>query len=202
MFIPPLEERPPRGRDALPLVVKRPMIPHLANLVFTSTVNVMLDLNRLVRTMPWLEYNPVTFASAIGRYDAPHLTCLISPSGKIVVTGARNEYAALFALVRFLGMIFGRYPQAHVSDLRLQNFTCTANLGVRLDITRCARENPHRCVYGAAIFPGMHVKPDVGRCRHIVFHSGQIVVTGARSDEQAVSRERRGHANPARSWRA
>ena len=118
----------------------------------------------------------------------PHVTCLISSSGKVVITGARNELAASLVMVQLIHMINAAIPDVHarMDACQVQNITVVVYLGRALDIAACARDNPNMAVHVPMAFPGMYIQTGVGTIRHIVFKSGRIVATGARSEQQAM----------------
>lgn len=164
--------------------IKPPLVPYCANIVLTSALHTSLSLPALVQRLKFLEYNPASLAAAIGRFENPHMTILLSSSGKIVITGAKNVYSAAYIVQKLANLI--NTPMAVSHDIRIQNFTCTVTLGNYFDVRTCSRENSKVCIYVPGNFPGAHINTGIGTVTHIVFCSGYIVVTGSRSYEQAA----------------
>ena len=162
------------------------MCGYFANLVLTSTLSTTLDLIDFVCATPVLSYTPERFAASFLRFETPRSTCLIFPSGKVVVTGAHDIYTAYYDMVMICDMIINKYPLAKVGEVKIQNLTANVNLGFFLDIKRCQEEHASRCVYHPGDFPGMHIKEVLDTVSHGVFQSGRIVITGARTSAQAM----------------
>lgn len=185
MFLPPLRLLPRQEREDIIVERNEPLVPYCVNIVLTCSLNTPFSLRRLVRKLPFLEFNPLSFASAIGHFEAPQITYRVSSSGMMVIAGGQNLYTAQYTAKRFIELIRDEYPQARMTDRHVQNLTCTVIMGYKIDIVRCTQEHAERCVYHAESFPGMHVKTGVGTIMHIVFFTGKIVITGARNAEQA-----------------
>lgn len=71
--------------------------PQLQNIVATVNLDTPLVLKDIAMRARNAEYNPKRFAAVIMRIRDPKTTALIFASGKMVVTGARNEDAARVA---------------------------------------------------------------------------------------------------------
>lgn len=64
-----------------------------------------LDLKNIVSQARNAEYNPKRFAAVIMRIREPKTTALIFSSGKMVVTGAKDEASARLAARKFTRII-------------------------------------------------------------------------------------------------
>lgn len=74
-------------------------------MVATVDLKCPLDLRRISYRTRNSEYNPKRFTGIVMRIREPRTTALIFASGKIVVTGARNEQDAKLAAKKFTSII-------------------------------------------------------------------------------------------------
>lgn len=68
--------------------------PVVHNVVATAHLGVKLDLKSIATRANNAEYRPKRFSGVILRIREPKTTALVFASGKMVVTGARNEESA------------------------------------------------------------------------------------------------------------
>lgn len=164
----------------------RPGLGYCVNIVLTSSLGIAIDVPRLINRFPYIDYVPKKFAAATNRFLHPRITCLLFPSGKAVICGAKNIYAALYVILRYAAMVREEYPLAKVRELKVQNLTCTYDLNRIIDLRACAEQHPARCVFTGEVFAGMRVTPGLGTVKQLVFDTGNIVVTGCLSVEEAM----------------
>lgn len=60
------------------------------NIVASATLNVVVPLEKIVKKMEGMEYEPEQFPGLVYRMTEPKAAALIFGSGKIVCTGARS----------------------------------------------------------------------------------------------------------------
>ncbi|MCK5333582.1 MAG: TATA-box-binding protein, partial [Candidatus Aenigmarchaeota archaeon] len=68
------------------------------NIVASASLNVRLDLNKIVFDIGECEYEPEQFPGLVLRLDKPKVVFLLFNSGKIVCTGARSEETVEIAI--------------------------------------------------------------------------------------------------------
>jgi len=71
--------------------------PRVQNVVATVELGTVLDLKDITLRARNAEYNPKRFAAVIMRIRQPKTTALIFSSGRMVVTGAKDENQARLA---------------------------------------------------------------------------------------------------------
>jgi transcription initiation factor TFIID TATA-box-binding protein len=67
------------------------LVPTLQNVVSTVNLACPLDLTEINFRTHNSEDNPSSFSSVVMRIQKPHTTALLFRSGKMVITGVRNE---------------------------------------------------------------------------------------------------------------
>jgi transcription initiation factor TFIID TATA-box-binding protein len=71
-------------------VKKVKLIPKIQNIVATANLGTRIDLNKIVKHVPKITYEPDQFPGAIVR-TAEGPVCLLFASGKIVIVGSKSE---------------------------------------------------------------------------------------------------------------
>ncbi|MEM2021927.1 MAG: hypothetical protein QXP80_06855 [Zestosphaera sp.] len=82
----------------------KPII-RVENIVATATLDQNLDLSAVARTVSNVEYDPEEFPGLIYRLSKPRLTALIFNSGKMVITGAKDEDEVNTAVYRIFSRL-------------------------------------------------------------------------------------------------
>lgn len=155
------------------------------NVVASATLDVKLDLERIAGALGDVQYEPVQFPGIVYKLTEPKAALLIFNSGKIICTGARSideAEQAVQKIVEKLKDIGISVPRKPV--IEVQNMVATTLLPAKLDLNAIAI-HLNDIEYEPEQFPGLvHRMKDPGVV-FLLFASGKIVITGARSIEDA-----------------
>ncbi|RLG88130.1 MAG: TATA-box-binding protein [Thermoprotei archaeon] len=156
----------------------------IENIVATVSLDQTLDLNLIERALPNVEYNPDQFPGLIFRLDSPKVTALIFKSGKMVVTGAKST-AELIRAVKKIARTLVKHGILIVGKpkIQVQNIVASANLGVEVTLEKAAFLLPNS-MYEPEQFPGLIHRMDNPKVVLLIFSSGKMVITGAKSEEE------------------
>ena len=155
------------------------------NVVACADLNQKLDLIFIMKAFRNVAYHPKRFPGLIYRLKRPKTATLIFRTGKMVCTGAKSTKQARRAVrkvVRELknsGIIILGRP-----EITIENVVASADMGARIDLERGARIMDN-LMYEPEQFPGLIYRMDEPKVVMLIFHSGKIVITGARSAEDA-----------------
>lgn len=100
----------------------------LQNCVATVSLGCELNLSLINSRTRNSEYNPSRFHGVIMRIREPRTTSLVFRSGKLVVTGARNEADALLATKKFARIIQKLNFPVRFKEFKVQNLVATCDL--------------------------------------------------------------------------
>lgn len=159
----------------------------IVNVVASSAVDQELDLKQLGPDLQGADYDSDRFPGLMYRTQDPKATSLIFRSGKILVTGASSVAAVLTVLEN----IFSALDDLgiHVPDSpsgTVQNIVSSADLDRSLNLNAIAiglgLENVE---YEPEQFPGLVYRIDEPDVVVLLFGSGKIIVTGAKTTEDA-----------------
>eukprot|EP01083_Nonionella_stella_P032088 87809_1 len=159
------------------------IIPTVHNIVATLHVQCQLDLKEIAIRARNAEYSPKRFAAAIMRIRDPKCTALIFHSGKLVITGARNEKLAKHAAKMFTRILQKLKFNAKFHDFKIQNIVASCDIKFPVRLEGLAFEHDDFCSYEPEIFPGLIYRMVVPKACLLIFVSGKIVITGCKFRE-------------------
>ena len=160
-------------------------VPRLENIVSTVDLSCRLDLRKIALQARNCEYNPKRFAAVIMRIQEPKTTSLIFASGKMVITGAKTENDSKKASKKFAKTIQKLGFDVQFKDFKVQNVVASADLKCNINLYSFAEmeEQMDYINYDPEIFPGLIFRLVAPKIVFLVFVSGKVVLTGARSRE-------------------
>jgi len=153
------------------------------NVVASASLDQKIDLLAIIKVFRNVEYRPKQFPGLVFRLRRPKTATLIFGSGKMVCTGAKSEKMARSAVnkvVRQLknnGIIILNRPK-----IEIQNMVASANLQKRIDLETAA-DILDNVMYEPEQFPGLIYRMRDPKTVLLLFASGKLVCTGAKSEE-------------------
>ena len=160
------------------------------NLVGTSRVLTSLhalNLEMISHALPNAQYEKQKFAAITIRLASPFCTVLLFTSGKMVLTGCKTYLDCLYASLNILHMLRGILPGIDVTleTINVQNIVGNADLHIAadesLDLIRFYNEHNVWCTYQPCMFPGLIYRPATVPIVLLLFFSGKVVITGAKT---------------------
>ncbi|XP_050501167.1 uncharacterized protein LOC126881141 [Diabrotica virgifera virgifera] len=155
----------------------------LQNCLSTVDLQVNLDLETINARTRNSEFNPSRFHGVIMRLREPRTTALIFRSGKIVCTGARNEYDGLLASKKFARIIQKLGYNIKFCNFKIQNLVATCDLRFPIKLENLNMMHGQFSSYEPELFPGLVYRMIKPRLVILIFVNGKVVFTGAKSRE-------------------
>jgi transcription initiation factor TFIID TATA-box-binding protein len=158
-------------------------LPEIQNVVATVNLDCRLDLNLISQQARNVEYNRKKFHAVIMRIREPRTTTLVFASGRLVVTGAKSQDLARLAARRHARALQKCGFQTKFRDFKVQNFVTSVSCGFHIRLEGIQRQYWQSAKYEPELFPGLvyaMVRPQV-KC--LVFTSGKVVLTGAKTQD-------------------
>lgn len=170
----------------------KPPIPlpefELQNVVATFNLGVdHLDLRSIALHKPFIEYNPQKFAAATLRIREPRTTALAFASGNMVCTGAKTEIQARVAGRKYIRLLQKHGIPVSFRDFRIQNIVASAEVPHTLKLLELSQTYGPYVSYEPDLFPGLIFRTTVPKLVFLLFRSGKIVITGAKSRQEIES---------------
>jgi len=188
-----LEGGPPIDAAHLPYILFKGYINtemvrvRIENVVASTTLGASLDLRAIANVVQGAEYEPSQFPGLIYRLQQPKTAVLLFHSGKAVCTGGKSwkqvddTVRIVSALIRKAGQKILAHPK-----IKVQNIVATADLGSVINLNSVAVTfGLDRIEYEPEQFPGLVCRLEDPRVVVLLFGSGKLVCTGARSPSDA-----------------
>ena len=155
----------------------------LQNLVATTDLRSELNLETIQHQVRNAEYNPAKFAACVIRIREPRTTALVFASGKMVVTGAGCWEDAKRAAIKFGRAInkLGFDVSLRSGDLALSNIVASCDVKFAIKLEGLAYEHGTSANYEPELFPGLIYRMQVPKVVLLIFVSGKVVMTGAKT---------------------
>ena len=166
-----------------PIVNPEDLDINVVNVVASASLDQKIDLLAILKVFRNVEYRPKQFPGLVFRLKRPKTATLIFGSGKMVCTGAKSEKLARRAVnkvVRELknnGIIILGKP-----TITIQNMVASANLHGAIDLETAA-DILDNVMYEPEQFPGLIYRMKDPKTVLLLFASGKLVCTGAKSEE-------------------
>ena len=155
----------------------------IVNVVASATIDQLLDLKDITKKFPDVEWNPKLFPGAVFRLKNPKTATLLFRTGKMVCTGAKSEELARTAVKTVVQKLRkGGIKIKKDATVTVQNIVASINLGGRVYLEETARSLP-RSMYEPEQFPGLIHRMLDPKTVILIFTSGKLVCTGARTEK-------------------
>jgi len=155
----------------------------IENVVASATIDQKLDLKEITEKFPDVEWNPDMFPGAVFRIKSPKTATLLFRTGKMVCTGAKSEDMARKAVKKVVEALRAKKIKIKKDAVvTIQNIVSAVNLGGKIHLEQAARTLP-RSMYEPEQFPGLIHRVLEPKTVILIFASGKLVCTGAKTEK-------------------
>jgi len=163
------------------LAFTKPII-DIVNVVASASVDQKLDLVDITKKFPETEYHPEQFPGLVFRLRSPKTATLIFSTGKMVCTGSKSEELAVKAVRTVVQKLRkGGIKVKKDAVVTVQNIVSSINLRGKINLEKAARTLP-RSMYEPEQFPGLIHRMVDPKTVILIFASGKLVCTGAKTE--------------------
>ncbi len=164
------------------MVITKPII-DIVNVVASATIDQELDLNEITKKFPDTEYHPEQFPGLVFRLKNPKTATLIFRTGKMVCTGSKSsDLAKKSVKIVVQKLRKGGIKIKKDAVVTVQNIVSSINLGGKIHLEKAARTLP-RSMYEPEQFPGVIHRMVDPKTVILIFASGKLVCTGAKTEK-------------------
>ncbi len=169
-----------------PVIEEKELDVAIVNVVASVTMNQTFNLADIMKVVPYSEYNPKRFPGLVYRSKRPKASTLIFSTGKMVCTGTKSEKLAISAVKRVVkelkshGIIITGKP-----EITIQNMVASGNLHGSIDLEMAA-DILENVMYEPEQFPGLIYRMQEPKTVLLLFASGKLVCTGAKSEAMVL----------------
>ena len=167
----------------------------IQNMTATANLGIRLDLKKIALRCRNTEYNPKRFAAVIMRLMEPKATGLIFASGKVVVTGLKSSHDAALAAKTFAYIIekVDAAFQPQYLDFKVQNIVGTVDVGFPIRLEGLVYTHSKFASYEPELFSGLIYRLGKPRVVFMIFVSGKVIITGAKTEADMTEAMRKIH---------
>jgi transcription initiation factor TFIID TATA-box-binding protein len=157
----------------------------IENIVASGAIAESIDLVEFSGKVRNCELNKKRFPGAVYHIADPKIACLVFSSGKIVMTGIRNDAA----LADGLAIVIQSLKDAGIKPLKeprvmITNMVCSYNLDRYINLNRMTVTlNVENVEYEPEQFPGLVYRIKDPKIVVLIFSSGKIILTGGKTLE-------------------
>ncbi len=166
-----------------PVRMKEMAAIRVENMVSSTALAKKLDLQSIALTLENADYDPERFPGLIYRIKDPKTAILLFRSGKAVCTGAKNLDQVKEAIAKVSATL--REKDIEVFEdpvIEVQNMVASADLGREINLNAMAITlGLERVEYEPEQFPGLVYRMSSPKVVLLVFSSGKLVCTGAKT---------------------
>jgi len=157
----------------------------IENIVASGVIADSIDLAMISSKIKNCELNTKRFPGAVYRIENPKIAVLVFSSGKVVLTGIRDNAA----LKNGLAFIIKSLSEAGVDILKeprvaVTNIVCSYDIGKYINLNKVVITlNLENIEYEPEQFPGLVYRIKDPKIVALLFSSGKIILTGGKTIE-------------------
>ena len=157
----------------------------IENIVASGVISGPIDLVKFSENVENCELNKKRFPGAVYRIPDPKIACLVFSSGKVVLTGLKNQKA----LTDGLAIIINSLKKVGIEPLKeprvaITNMVCSYNLERYININKLSVTlNLENIEYEPEQFPGLVYRIKDPKIVVLIFSSGKLILTGGKNLE-------------------
>ena len=156
----------------------------IVNVVASVTIKHGFDLDAIVKAFPHVEYRRELFPGLCFRLEKPKTATLIFSSGKMICTGATSTGQVERAVHKVVEELRAKgIPVMGRPEIEVVNIVASVDLRGDVDLEE-AVYILERCMHEPEQFPGAIYRMRDPKVVILIFASGKLVVTGAKTEEQ------------------
>lgn len=155
----------------------------IENIVASGAVADSIDLAAVAGKTDHFELNSKRFPGAVFRLNKPKIASLVFASGKVVLTGIKDEKAlsegltAITSALREAGVVTYAEPRVAIT-----NIVCSCDTGSSINLNKLVVAlNIENIEYEPEQFPGLVFRLDDPKIVALLFSSGKIILTGGKN---------------------
>lgn len=162
----------------------------IQNVVASINLFTTIDLVTAYQTLIddddlFVSYNPETFPGLILKIKKPKISSLVFSSGKLVLTGAKSTemvHEGVQQMIKILKTVGTKITEE--PEIIVQNIVASGHFNHRTINLELAALWLEHSMYEPEQFPGLIYRLAVPKTVLLLFQSGNLVCTGAKTEEQ------------------
>ncbi len=154
----------------------------IENIVASGSIAESIDLDIISSKIENCDLNVKRFPGAVYRIQDPKMAFLVFGSGKVVITGVKNNED----LAKGLNILLQRLKEAGITCLDtptvvVTNIVCSYDIGIKINLNKVVMTLSLEAIeYEPEQFPGLVYRIPDPKIVALLFSSGKIILTGGK----------------------
>eukprot|EP01138_Halocafeteria_seosinensis_P003444 gb/GECG01003520.1/.p1 GENE.gb/GECG01003520.1/~~gb/GECG01003520.1/.p1 ORF type:complete len:418 (+),score=62.23 gb/GECG01003520.1/:1-1254(+) len=153
----------------------------LQNCMSTVDLQAKPDLAYIATHARNADFNPKRFPAVFVKLREPKATALVFSSGKMVIIGAQNEDGSRLAAKKMARILQRLGFNVSFNKFTIQNLVGTGDVSFPIRLEGLADEHGRFTSYEPELFAGLVYRMQNPQVVLLIYVSGKVVITGARS---------------------
>ena len=152
----------------------------------SANLGCKLNLKLISKKYNIAEYNPRRFNSLILRTKNPKSICLIFSNGKILCTGTKSSENCKKSILKYSQFLINIGYPIIINNFTVENIVAYFKFEYDLNIEKINENYKNECKYIPELFSGLIFKKKKSNIIFLIFTSGIIIITGAKSRKEII----------------
>jgi transcription initiation factor TFIID TATA-box-binding protein len=155
----------------------------IENIVASGAIADSINLAEVAARVDSCELNTKRFPGAVLRMKEPKIASLIFSSGKVVLTGIRDEQALSAGLAHIIREMQNAGVETYETPrVAITNIVCSYDIGKYINLNKLVITlNLENIEYEPEQFPGLVYRLKDPKIVALLFSSGKIILTGGKN---------------------
>ena len=155
----------------------------IENIVASGAIADSINLVEIASRVDSCELNTKRFPGAVLRMEKPKIASLIFSSGKVVLTGIRDEQALAAGLTHIMQVMRNAGVETYDTPrVAITNIVCSYDMGRYINLNKLVITlNLENIEYEPEQFPGLVYRLKDPKIVALLFSSGKIILTGGKN---------------------
>jgi transcription initiation factor TFIID TATA-box-binding protein len=155
----------------------------IENIVASGAIADSINLVEIASRVDSCELNTKRFPGAVLRMEKPKIASLIFSSGKVVLTGIRDEQALAAGLTHIMQEMRNAGVETYDTPrVAITNIVCSYDMGKYINLNKLVITlNLENIEYEPEQFPGLVYRLKDPKIVALLFSSGKIILTGGKN---------------------
>ena len=155
----------------------------IENIVASGAIADSINLAEVASRVASCELNTKRFPGAVLRLEKPKIASLIFSSGKVVLTGIRDEQALAAGLTHIMQEMRNAGVETYDEPrVAITNIVCSYDIGKYINLNKLVMTlNLENIEYEPEQFPGLVYRINDPKIVALLFSSGKIILTGGKN---------------------
>lgn len=160
---------------------------NVVNVVLCASLGTTIDIYKAAARLQEASFSSAGFPGIVLKPERSGVAVLVFKSGKMICSGAKSEAEAIAAVKKAINLLASVHAtERRKPSARVVNIVASIDLGSGIDLEGSFDVLP-KSIYEPDQFPALLYQMQKPKVSFIIFCTGKMVCTGARSQEELIT---------------